>query len=248
MFRVLFSIIVLIGFRASAFAADRLVVFTPSSLTEVMGKVANGFEKYHGQKVVLSIGGTSQLARQLKAGAPADIFISADRRWMDWVTEKRLIVPNSRVEFAGNRLVVAVRSETENWVDIEALITQFPFAMGEPDSIPVGQYAREALTHRGWWKMAKTQAVYGENVRVTLRRVALGEVGAAIVYATDAIVEPSVKVMMTFSPESHSPIAYWAAITPRSKKDGEEFINYLGSAEAGVIFAEAGFIPPGRGN
>ena len=232
----------------AANAAEKLIVFTPSSLINVMEEIANAFEKDQGQKVVLSIGGTSQLARQLKAGAPADVFISADQRWMDWVNENKLIDENSQAVFAGNRLVVAVRVETENWADIEALLTQFPFAMGEPDSVPVGQYGREALIFKGWWGRAKSHAVYGENVRVTLRRVALGEVGAAIVYATDAIVEPSVRVLMTFPSESHSSISYWIARTSMAKTGAAEFLEFLKSSTAGAIFARAGFLPPGSGN
>ncbi|MEE9375673.1 MAG: molybdate ABC transporter substrate-binding protein [Rhizobiaceae bacterium] len=228
----------------SGFAAEKLIVFTPSSLSDVMGKIAREFEQVSKQKVVLSIAGTSQLARQLNAGAPADLFISADQKWMDWVSQKGLIVVHSRKSFAGNRLVVAVRNETENWADAHSLLTQYSFAMAEPDTVPAGQYAREALTKKGWWAKAKDHAVFGENVRVTLRRVVLGEVGAAIVYGTDVLVEPGVKSLLVFPNNSHTPIAYWVARTPEAAKGANKFLEFLGTSVAGSVFAKAGFLPP----
>ncbi|MEE9314249.1 MAG: molybdate ABC transporter substrate-binding protein [Rhizobiaceae bacterium] len=241
--RVFFALVGMFLSAGLSFAAERLVVFTPSSLGDVLSEIAMAYENRSGQKIVLSIAGTSQLARQLEAGAPADIFMSADRRWMDWAIDKSLIDEKSQVSFASNRLVLAVRSETENWADPKALLTQFPFAMGEPDSVPAGHYAREALRAKGWWSEAKSHAVYGENVRVALRRVVLGEVGAAIVYGSDIAVEPGVKSLLVFPSDSHTAIAYIVAQTENAKTGAGDFISFLTTPAAGAIFARAGFLP-----
>jgi molybdate transport system substrate-binding protein len=199
--------------------------------------------------VVISFAGTQQLARQLDAGAPADLFITADRDWMDWAVERKLIRLDRISALAGNRLVVAVRNEVENWADLDGLFTQDYFAMAEPDSVPAGRYARQALQHRGIWDQAKNRAVFGDNVRTTLRRLARGEVTSAIVYGTDAAIETRVRVLFVFPSESHDPIIYWVATTAENvSQPVSDFVQFLNGPDAGAIFAGAGFAPPpGRG-
>ncbi len=241
MFRVLCSILVLLCSTTLVTASERLIVFVPASLGDVVKSLANSYRNQHGQEAVLSIAGTAQLARQLDAGAPADIFISADRRWMDWAQKRDLIDTPSKTAFAGNRLVLAIARQGAVPAEPKTLVTQNPFAMGEPDSVPVGHYARQALEKLGWWKEARENAVYSENARLTLRRLARGEVGSAIVYITDFAFEPKVKTAMTFEQNTHTPIVYWAAKTSGTSKDADGFLNFLSSSAAQTILSVAGF-------
>jgi len=213
-----------------------------------MSRIGRDFGKRSGVELSFSFAGTGQLARQIEAGAPVDVFISADQRWTDWVIEKGLAERGDVKEFAGNRLVVAVNQEVENWADIEGLLTTTRFAMGESESVPAGSYAVQALQKQGIWEKAKTQAVYGENVRVALRRLALGEVSAAIVYTTDVSVESGVRTLHTFPKNSHDAIIYSAATVKGGIEAAGEFLAYLESDEAKVVLKKFGFSLPGTTN
>lgn len=237
------------GFATLVQAKD-LVIFTPSSLTDVMSSIAQNYEAESGQKVLISVAATSVLARQIEAGAKADIFISADQRWIDWLNQKQLLEAQSLKPIAANTLVVAVRREVENWASAEMLLTSERFAMAEPASVPAGRYAREALAHLGWWERAKRNAIYGENVRVALKRVARGDVGAAIVYGSDVVADKTVRTLFEFPPKSHRPITAWAGIVGASqnKVSAGKFLDYLGGTKTVAIFAEYGFWPPQKEN
>lgn len=229
---------------AQSHARD-LLIFAPSSMTEVMESAVAAFNKAHQVKAVLSIAGTPQLARQLDAGAPADIFITADRDWMDWAVARGLVKANDISPLAGNRLVLAVRNEIENWADVDGLLTTSRFAMAEPESVPAGRYARQALKHRKLWKKARLFAEFGDNVRITTRRLARGEVAAALVYGTDVVAEPGIKPLYTFPKTSHDPIIYWMSKVKGSNgKLSDMFVDHLKGAGLGTIFAKAGFLPP----
>ena len=225
-----------------ALASDRIVVFAPASMSDVLNEIAQKYQAEHGVLPLLSYAGTQQLARQLEAGAPADVFITADRLWMDWAQQKELIDTQTIRPIAGNKLVVAVRREVENWADISGLLEQDRFGMAEPVSVPAGRYAKQALEHLKLWSKVQGNAVFGDNVRVTVRRLALGEVGAALVYGTDVAAEPDVRTLYTFSSEAHEPITYLAALAGRQKK-GAAFLSFLASPEAGAAFAKFGFAP-----
>ncbi len=222
-------------------ASGKLLAFVPASMTNVMPQLATDFTNETGIELNLSFAGTAQLARQLEAGAPADIFISADLAWINWLEERQLVSADSRQAFAGNELVIAVRNEVENWADAKALVTRSRFAMAEPVAIPAGRYGKQALQHLGWWEAAQKQAVYGENVRVTLRQLALGEVAAAIVYGSDVLVEPRTKIAWRFPSESHSPIRYFVSVTPQAKLEANQFIAFLLTPKAQQILTGAGF-------
>lgn len=225
-----------------AHASEPLLVFAPASMTDVLNDLADAYEKHSSQQLVLSFAGTPQLARQLDAGAPAHLFVSADREWMKWVADRDLAAPQDVFALAGNQLVVAVRREVENWADLDGLLSENRFAMAEPEFVPAGRYARQALIQRGIWQAASTQAVYGDNVRTTLRRLARGEVAAAIVYETDSAIEPNVRTLFTFPAGSHEPIVYWA--TPVGEDRSAEtarLIEFLRGGEASAIMAKAGF-------
>ena len=227
--------------------AGKVLVFAPASMTDVLNDASNLFRQQTGTEVVISFAGTQHLARQLDAGAPADLFISADRDWMDWAAERELIESDRIYPLASNKLVVAVRKEVENWADLDGLFTKDYFAMAEPDAVPAGRYARQALQHRGIWQQAQSRAVFGDNVRTTLRRLARGEVTSAIVYGTDAAIEPRVRALFVFPPDSHDSITYWLAATGQDVSASTlAFIDFLNGPDAGALFAAAGFLPPKR--
>lgn len=225
----------------NTYAHERLLVFAAASLTETLSAIAKAFETFTGTPVVISYAGTQQLARQLDAGAPASVFISADKVWLDWARERGLLAEQPATIFASNRLVLAVRNEVENWADAESLLTRSRFAMADPEAVPAGRYARQALVSKGWWEKAQPNAVFGENVRVTLKRVSLGEVSGAIVYATDAVIDANVRAVYTFDAESHDPIRYYAAATRTASKEAAVFLNFLETDEARAILKDAGF-------
>lgn len=234
-------IVVALGVVSRAQAAEKLLLFAPSSMTDVMAQVARSYTTETGQDVVVSVAGTAQLARQLDNGAPADVFISADEVWIDWLADRQLMEKGQAQVFAGNNLVVAVRNETENWVDVKAAVSVARFAMAEPEAVPAGRYARQALGSLGLWEKASRNAVFGENVRVTLRQLALGEVGAAIVYATDAAIEPLVRTAWTFPADSHDPVKYIAGPVRGAKPGADGFVEHLQSAAAQALLRKAGF-------
>ncbi len=230
-----------------ALARDKVVVFAPSSMQEVLDDVGRVFEAQTKQKVIFSYAGTQQLARQLEAGAPADVFITADRVWMDWLIEQDLIGSGGAFALAGNRLVLAVHKEVENWASPDKLLTEDRFAMAEPEAVPSGRYAKQALEKRGVWEKAKHRAVFGDNVRITVRRLARGEVSAAIVYATDAAIEPEVKTLFVFEQNSHQPIDYWAALTVHGQTpQARSFYEFLKNPTTEALFARAGFTAPSQ--
>ena len=228
-------------------ARDSVLIFAPASMTDVLNDVGNLYQRQSGTEVIISFAGTQHLVRQLDAGAPADLLITADRDWMDWVVERDLVKSDRISAIAGNRLVVAVRNEVENWADLDGLFTKDYFAIAEPDSVPAGRYARQALQHRGIWQQAQARAVFDDNVRTTLWRLARGEVTSAIVYGTDAAIEPRVRALFVFPPECHDAITYWLAATGDTvSKPVDEFIQFLSGPDASAIFAAAGFVPPSQ--
>ncbi|MDD9909483.1 MAG: molybdate ABC transporter substrate-binding protein [Ahrensia sp.] len=228
---------------SAASAADRVLVFTAASMSEVMSELADRYRRETGNEAVLSLAGSGALARQIEAGAPADAYISANTAWVDWLDQRELLKAQSVTQIAGNRLVVAVPHFSEDWVDLESLVTQRRFAMGDPLSVPAGIYARQALTSLNLWQVAQRQAVFGENVRIALKRVGHREVSAAIVYSTDAAADPDVRAVYTFDEDLHDPITYWAAATAQSGEGADRFLAYLTSPSAIAIFARYGFGP-----
>ncbi len=228
-----------------ATAADKLLVFAASSLTDVLTDLGRTYERSGNTRITFSFAGSGALARQIEAGAPADVYVSADRRWMDWVVGKGRVAEGSPIAFASNELVIAVRNETENWVFPEGLVTTSRFAMGEPESVPAGRYARQALEAGGLWEKARIHAVFGENVRISLRRLTMGEVGAALVYKTDVVADPDARAIHTFAKDSHEPIIYLAAAVQGARADATDFVQWLRSAEAKTVLERHGFTKPG---
>jgi molybdate transport system substrate-binding protein len=235
------------GAAGPAKAAD-VLVFAAASLKTALDDAARGFEEAEGGTVRLSYAASSALARQLENGAPADIFISADLDWMDYVEKKGLIEPGTRRNLLGNRLVLVAPANSA----IEAAIAPgFPLlrllgggrlAMADPASVPAGKYGKHALESLGVWDSVASRVAPAEDVRAALRFVSRGEAPLGIVYETDAAADPGVKIEGRFPDGSYPAIIYpIAEIAGRSSPAADKFMAYLSSAAAQPIFAKQGF-------
>ncbi|HET6584553.1 MAG TPA: molybdate ABC transporter substrate-binding protein [Nannocystaceae bacterium] len=226
---------------------NKLRVFAAASLTDALPPVATAWSSAKGgMPVELVFDATSRLAAQIEAGAPADVFVSADREWMDTLAEKDLVVADTRHDLLGNRLVVVVPADAVNApVDVPGLRLVGRLALAGA-SVPAGKYARASLASQGLLADVEPRIVEGDNVRTALAWVAHGEADAAIVYATDAMIEPEVRVAFELAPESHPPIVYPIAAIAKREHLGaaEAFVDYARSEPAQAVFRDAGFAPP----
>lgn len=235
---------------APAHAAEKdILVFAAASLTDVLSEAAKDYEAETGNKVVLSFAGSSVLARQIAAGSPADLFVSADEAWMDDLEKRDQIDTLSRFDLAINQLVlIAPKASkvdvmlTSNFVLSEVLQGR-RLAVADPASVPAGRYAKEALTSLDMWADLEPHLARAENVRLALAYVARGEAPFGIVYKTDAMAEPRVRIVDTFPDRTHKPITYPAALVKPVTQEAQAFLSYLRSDKAQAIFAKAGFTP-----
>lgn len=227
-----------------AAASEPLTVFSAASMKEAIERAAAAFEAEMGVETVVSLAASSVLARQIAAGAPADVFISADREWMDWLAERELLRKETVTTVAANALVIVSSEPADGTADPAALLARGRFAMGDPGHVPAGRYAKAALEALGLWETVKTQAVFAENVRVALELARRGEVAAAIVYASDEEVAEGLVRLYTFPAESHPPILYPAAATKGAAPQAEAFLAFLSGASGRAIFRELGFASP----
>ena len=238
-----------LAFAAPASAqSGNLLVFAAASLKEALDSVAAQWRKETGKAAVISYAASSALARQIEQGAPAQIFISADLDWMDYLAGKTMIRPETRSNLLGNRIVLIAPKTSTATVNIEpgfplaSLLGGGRLAMGDVRAVPAGKYGKAALETLGVWDAVANRAVQAENVRVALILVARGEAPLGIVYRTDAAADPSVKVIGTFPEESHPPILYPVALTAgAAHPDAAAFLAYIRSAGARPHFAAAGF-------
>lgn len=226
-------------------AADEVTVFAAASLATALDEVAAGWTARTGVEVVLSYAGSPQLARQIREGAPADLFLSASEEWMDALAAEGLIVPGSRTDLLGNGLVLVAHGSGVPPVDLAALpslLGEGRLAMALVDSVPAGQYGRQALTALGLWDAIEPRVAQSENVRAALALVAAGEAPFGVVYASDAAAEPGVTAVAAFPESSHAPILYPAAlVSGRADADAAAFLAHLDSPEADAAFAAQGF-------
>lgn len=222
--------------------AGEVTVYAAASLTNALGEIAKAYEATHGIKVKTSFAASGALAKQIESGAPADLFLSADNKWMDYLAAKGKIDQDSRINLLGNDLVLIAPKGKGFAVSMEkgfdfAKAFEGKLCTGETESVPVGIYAKEALTNLGWWESIRHRIVGTDDVRAALDLVGRGEC-AGIVYATDAKTSDKVAVAGTFPSNIHTPIVYPAALVTQSG-DAQEFFEYLkGSAN---VFAKYGF-------
>lgn len=244
----LFVLLIILLFSASAFAfaEERLTVFAAASLTNALSEVDAQYEKQTGVKVVHSFAASSTLAKQIENGAPADVFISADLKWMNYLQDKSLINKATRKNLLGNELVLiapkgkAFEVKFDKGFDL-AKAFEGHLCTGDVESVPVGIYAKEALTNLGWWKDIKARVVGAQDVRGALMFVERGECSVGLVYATDAKISTKVDLLAVFPEVGHSPVAYPIAATANAKDNVKAYLNYLQSQDSLNIFKKYGF-------
>lgn len=226
----------------------QLTVFAAASTTDVMREAGRRFDAKTGTRVVFSFDSSSNLARQIKAGAPADVFLSADEAWMDDVASAGAIQAGTRDDLLGNRLVfIAPAGEgfdvtlSKELDPAESLSGLRRIAVGDPSHVPAGRYAREALQSLGWWSVLEPRLLPAQDVRAALRLVELGEADAGIVYATDAAPSDRVVVVAEFPADTHRPIRYPVAVCRDADPVAAEFVEFLRSDEMKRVFERAGF-------
>jgi molybdate transport system substrate-binding protein len=228
-------------------AGERVTVFAAASLRNALDEAAAAF---HGARVTMSYAGSSSLARQIERGAPASVFISADLAWMDYLDARGRLEPGSRRALLGNRLVLIAPAAAGPSAHIERgmplarrLGARGRLAIGNPDHVPAGMYAKAALESLGVWNEVENRLAPTENVRLALALVARGEAPLGIVYATDAAAEPNVRVIERLEPSLHPPIVYPMALIEGSGAQARAFADYLRQPQARRIFEKHGFIP-----
>ena len=248
--------IVIAGLAALALGAAPAptapLVLAAASLQESLDAAADQWAKAGHPRPVISFAASSALARQIEAGAPADLFASADEEWMDALAAKRLIATGTRADLVGNRLVVVEPAGRRSAVPLNGarlarLLGAGPLAMADPDSVPAGKYGKAALTKLGAWNAIAPHVVRAENVRAALALVERGAAPFGIVYLTDAKASSKVRVAGVFPANSHPPIVYpIARLAGSANPEAEGFRRFLLSPRGRAIFARFGFSAPGR--
>lgn len=232
---------------ATASAAD-LTVFAAASLGTALTEIEAMWESETGRDLAVVLAGSSALARQIRQGAPADVFISASPDWMDAIEAEDLVRPGTRRDLLTNSLVVIAHGPDAPPIDPAALpgaLGDGRLAMALVDAVPAGIYGKAALGHLGLWDALAPRVAQADNVRAALALVAAGEAPFGIVYATDARAEPRVSVVATFAEESHPPIVYPAAVIEGSTApQAEAFLDWLEGPAARVAFDAQGFGAP----
>ena len=230
-------------------AADRVTVFAAASLKEALDEQALRFEAETGNRVVVAYAASSALAKQIEAGAPTALFLSADLVWMNYLDQCALLVPGSRANLLGNALVLIApaRSSAELRIapgfGLAGALGTGKLAIANPDGVPAGKYAKDALQALGVWSVAEKQTVRTENVRSALALVARGEAAFGIVYRTDALAEKAVRIVDTFPESTHAPIVYAIALVKPETSSAAALLAFLRSAAARAMWTKHGFVP-----
>ncbi len=231
----------------SAVATDKVLVYAAASTSNAITEICKQFNQTTADiKVKVSFASSSTLAKQIDAGAPADIFISASPKWMDYLQKQQLIINDTRHQLLTNKIVLITPKGQQIAIamtkkhDLAAKING-KLCLGDPDHVPVGIYAKQALITLGWWKNIKPQVVGTKDVRAALNLVERGECAAGIVYSTDAYSSAKVDQIGEFPEHSHSPIIYPVSKLKAAKKSADIFLKYLNSAAATTVFNKYGF-------
>ncbi|MEQ1776178.1 MAG: molybdate ABC transporter substrate-binding protein [Burkholderiales bacterium] len=234
---------------ASAQTWAGTTVYAAASLKEGLDAQILRYEKHSSGNVRVSYGASSALARQIEKGAPADLFISADLEWMDYLQQRKLILTASRVNLLSNRLVLIAPADSKA---VLSIAPKFPLAIAlgngrlaiaDPASVPAGKYSKATLEALGVWPAVAPKLAPGENVRAALALVARGEAPFGMVYRTDAMAEPKVRVVGEFPANLHAPIVYPAALLTDSRTvSAGTLLRFLGSAEAQLEWRRFGFV------
>jgi molybdate transport system substrate-binding protein len=236
----------LLVFVPPAHAQRVVTVFAASSLTDSMKAVADAYQTKTGTRVTLSFGASNTLAQQIDQGANADIYMSADSDWMDFLEKNNRIDKGTRHDLLSNRLVLIGGSGSAALTiaprfDLAGALKGGRLALADPNAVPAGKYGKAALTALGVWDSVAGQIAPAENVRVALAYVSRGEAPYGIVYETDARVDPGVHVVGVFPQNTHPPIVYPVALTRTASPAAKDFLVFLSGTESRAIFEKAGF-------
>ena len=246
----LLAISALFGLQAAMGAeAQKLTVFAAASTTNAITDIAKLFEKSHSVVVRLSFASSSTLAKQIEKGARADIFLSANPKWMDYLAERGAITAASRTDLLGNRIVLIAPQDSslghltvDSSLNLAKLLGEGRLAMGDPDHVPAGIYGKQAFEKLGLWDSVKDKVARAKDVRAALVLVERGEAPLGQVYATDAAISDKVKIVGMFPADSHPPITYPVALAADSQSDAAgEFIKFLQGPEGKAVFEKYGF-------
>ena len=234
---------------SQSFASEKVTVFAAASLTNALNEISAQYKQEKQTEVVASYASSSTLARQIEQGAPANLFISADQQWMDYAIDKNLMVADSRHTLLGNDLVlIAPKDSKLNDVVInketKSLLNGGKLAVGDPDHVPVGIYAKESLEYLGAWDTVSPDMARTNNVRSGMALVERDEAPLGIVYGSDAVASDKVKVVGVFPADSHKPVEYpMAVVKGQDNKAVRDFYDYLKTPQAAEIFKKYGFSP-----
>jgi len=243
---LLFALVLLVPLAARA---QELTMFAAASLTDAMQDVSVLWTKAGHQPLRLSFGASSTLARQIEQGAPAALFASADKKWMDYLAQKNLIAADTRKDLLGNDLVLVVPADKPLHLtigpafDLTGLLgATGRLATGDPAHVPVGIYAEQALKKLGWWDKIAPRLARTDDVRAALLLVERGEAPAGIVYATDAAVSKAVMVAGTFPADTHEPVSYpFAVVKSHDTPEARALMTFLSGPQARAVFVQRGF-------
>jgi len=245
---LLVCIVLLLSTVPASAQQTKLVIFAAASLKDALDEVNVVYQRDKGQETTVSYAASSTLAKQIEAAAPADIFISADLDWMDYLAKKNLIKPDTRANLLGNQLVLIAPANSSIKLDIAK---NFPLAQGlgngrlaiaDPSAVPAGKYGKAALEALGVWSSVADRLAPAENVRATLLLVSRGEAPLGIVYRTDAASDKAVKIVGVFPADTHPAIIYPIAVVATSTNPGAAgYVAFLRSPTARPIFEKQGF-------
>lgn len=249
--KLLAGAIISFALVSQSMASEKITVFAAASLTNALNEISAQYKQEKQADVVASYASSSTLARQIEQGAPANLFISADQQWMDYVINKNLMLTDSRHTLLGNDLVlIAPKDSKLNNVVInkdtkwKSLLNGGKLAVGDPDHVPVGIYAKESLEYLGAWDVVSPEMARTNNVRSGMALVERDEAPLGIVYGSDAVASDKVKVVGVFPTDSHKPVEYpMAVVKGQDNKAVRDFYDYLKTPQAAEIFKKYGFSP-----
>jgi molybdate transport system substrate-binding protein len=228
--------------------SERILLFSAASTINAMNEVVDLFNRKGIGRCVISFASSSTLAKQIERGAPADVFVSANVKWVDYLSDRGLIMPDSRFDLLGNRIVLVSPLDSPIQIQIEPhfklaeLLGHERMAMGDPDHVPAGIYGKQALESVGVWNSIERKLARAKDVRAALALVEKGETPLGVVYATDAAMSSKVRIVGFFPEDSHPPITYPVIIVSgRGTALTEAFLSFLKSPEAKVVFEKYGF-------
>jgi molybdate transport system substrate-binding protein len=235
-------------FPAAAAESGKVTVFAAASTTNAVSDIGKMFtENGHGD-FTPSFASSSTLAKQIAQGAPADLFISANPKWMTWLEDEKMVEPGTRADLLGNRIVLIAPADSEvsveltEGLDLAGMLGEDKLAMGDPDHVPAGMYGKQAMESLGMWEAVSPKVARAKDVRAALALVERAEAPLGVVYATDAAITPKVRVVAAFPEATHPPITYPVALVKdKATPTAKAFLEFLRSPEARSVFEKYGF-------